>query len=133
MKQLPTTHPYIHKAFISGRFGVKRSARHWSSVGADMCREQTINRTQKGPGGVIGSTKRKMSVAKWEIVYHERLAISNSFREVTGMSHSRYELNNPEQLSSYSNLAKNEQTICTFMAYICDKENPFHVTDTTDS
>ena len=49
------------------------------------------------------------------------------------MSHSSYELNDPEQLSYYSNLAKNEQTICTFMAYICDKENPFHVTDTTDS
>ena len=85
---------------MSGRFGVKRSARLWSSVGADMCLEQTINRSQKGPGCVIGSTKRKLSVAKWEIVCHERLAISNLFHEVTGVSDGSYELSGHEQLSA---------------------------------
>ena len=32
-----------------------------------MCLEQTINRSQKSPGGIIGSTKKKKFVAQWEI------------------------------------------------------------------
>ena len=46
------------------------------AVGLDMSVEQTINRSMKGSGGIIGSTRKKSSVAKWEIVYQEMLAVS---------------------------------------------------------
>ena len=45
--------------------------------------EQTINRSQKSAGGIIGITKRKQFVAQWEIIYHEMLAVVNLQDEVS--------------------------------------------------
>ena len=51
MKKLPQTAPVIGV--------VKRSSIPFSAVAADMCLEQTINRSSKTSGGIIGNTKRK--------------------------------------------------------------------------
>lgn len=57
-----------------------------------MALEQTINRAQKNVSGIIGSSKKKQYVAKWEIVYHEMLAITNLHRELAGLGTTSYEL-----------------------------------------
>ena len=44
---------------------VKRSPGLFRAVGADMCLEQTINRSQKRMAGIIGSTRRKQFVAQF--------------------------------------------------------------------
>ena len=59
---------------------------------ADMCLEQTINRSQKSTGGVIGETRRKSFVTEWEIIYHEILSVSNLYREITYTRTQDYEL-----------------------------------------
>ena len=46
--------------------------------------EQTIQRSKKGPGGVIGQTKQEAFVTEWELAYHEVLSISKCHKEITG-------------------------------------------------
>jgi len=45
MKKLPETAAVIHNNFVAGRFVVKCSSTPFSVVAADMCLEQTINRS----------------------------------------------------------------------------------------
>ena len=49
-----------------------------------MALEQTINRAQKGPGGIIGNAKKEKFVARWQLVYHELLSLTNLHREISG-------------------------------------------------
>jgi hypothetical protein len=97
MKKLPDTAPLIHDNFMAGRFVVKRSSTPFSAVAADMCLEQTINRSSKTSGGIIGNTKRKEYVTRWNIIHHELMAVNETFRDVTGV-----QLNNTELTVNHS-------------------------------
>ena len=85
MHKLPDTAPDVYRAFMAGKFVVKRTHGKFNAVGADMALEQTINRSQKSASGIICNTRKKKFVAMWEIIYHEMLAISNLFRELCGV------------------------------------------------
>ena len=86
MRQLAQVAPLANQNFMAGKFVVKRTEDKFSAVGADMCLEQTINRSQKNIGRAIGNTKRKQFVGKWEIVYHEMMEILNFQRQISGHS-----------------------------------------------
>ena len=45
--------------------------------------EQTIQRSKKCAGGIIDQTRQIAFISEWELVYHEILAISNCFSEIT--------------------------------------------------
>ena len=45
--------------------------------------EQTINRSQNNTGGIIAETKTDSYVSERELVYHEILAISNCYSDLT--------------------------------------------------
>ena len=83
MLRIPTDHPTIYEMFIKGYFAIKGSHRKFSGVSPDMKLEQTIQRAQKSSSGIIGQTRRISNVSEWEVVYHEILAISNTFRRLT--------------------------------------------------
>ena len=59
MRKLAQDTPSVFENFKAGKFVVKQTEGQFTAVGADMCLEQTINRSQKSAGGIIGSTKRK--------------------------------------------------------------------------
>ena len=84
MRKLPEDAPTVYENVKAGNFAVKRTQGKCNSVGGDMCLEQTINRSQKIAGVIIGSTKRKQFVAQWEIIHHEMLAVVNLQCEVSG-------------------------------------------------
>jgi hypothetical protein len=65
--------------FMAGKFVVKRQGGPFSDVAADMALEQTINKSSKSSGGIIGSTKKKVFVGQWNLTYHELLAVGNAF------------------------------------------------------
>ena len=58
MMKLESTAPHVYEQFMAGKFVVKQSPGTFKSVGADMCLEQTINRSQKSSAGIIVSTKQ---------------------------------------------------------------------------
>ena len=64
MRKLAQDAPSVFENFKAGKFMVKRTEGQFTAVGADICLEQTINRSQKSAGGIIGSAKRKQFVAQ---------------------------------------------------------------------
>ena len=68
---------------MKGYFAINESHRKFSDESPDMKLEQTIQRAQKSSSGIIGQTRRISYVSEWEVVYHEILAISNTFRRPT--------------------------------------------------
>lgn len=113
----------VYKSFLAGKFVVKRTHVPFSAVGADMCLEQTINRSQKSAGGIIGSTKKKQFVAQWEIIYHEMLAVINLQRQVSGVVTPSTELivNHEFNLSA---TRSSEVLIQDMIEYVKEHDNP---------
>jgi len=86
---------------------------------------------QKSVSGIIGSSKKKQYVAKWEIVYHEMLAITNLHRELAGLGTTSYELD-VNRAFSMAATEFEEANIRSILDVIERNENPF-TTPTTDS
>lgn len=128
MRKLSEDAPEIYENFKAGKFVVKRTEGRFNSVGADMCLEQTINRSQKSASGIICSTKTKQFVAQWEMIYHEMLAVVNVQREISGISTPsrellvNHEFNVPATQTS-------ESLVEEMIQYIKHHENPVITTD----
>lgn len=131
MRKLPSTAPEIHQRLMQGSFVVKRTAGRFKAVGVDMSLEQTINRSQKNTAGIIGSTRKKNFVAKWEMVYHEMLAISNLHRHLTGINSKAYELSVNHEFSK-PQTASEEKLIQAIITFIESNENPFLASNSED-
>ena len=80
--KLPQDHPEIYEKFMQGHFFVKQNNKEFNAVVPDMKLEQTIQRSKKSVKGIIGQTRQVAYISLWETVYHEILAISNSFRQL---------------------------------------------------
>lgn len=124
MRRLPKTAPEVHEMFMKGKHVVKRYDHTFSDVAADMALEQTINRPQKSSSGIVGRTKQKQFVAEWEITHHERLMISNLFREVTGSIAFVEGLNIHHEFSKKQTQSLDAKVTSMFK-YILQKGNPF--------
>ena len=123
MRKLPDTAPESHTELLAGKFVVKRNPVSFSAVGADMCLEQTINRSQKSSSGIIGSTHKKLYVAEWELIHHEMLAVSNLSKELSGQRHT-YELAFHHEFTA-SETQKTELNVQAIMSTITAHGNPF--------
>ena len=66
-------HPKLFEAFNQGDFVVNHTSRRGSSVLVDQALEKAYNKPAKGPGGVIGLTRKKESVAKWNLIKHNKM------------------------------------------------------------
>ena len=71
-KNLPRSFPTLHEAFQRGDFVVHHTKRNGSAVLIDQALEKAYNKPAKGPGGIIGYTRKKESVAKWNLIQHEK-------------------------------------------------------------
>ena len=124
MKRLPATAPDIHESFCEGKFVVKHTIGKFKAVGADMALEQTINRSQKSQSGIIGMTRKKAFVTKWQLIYHEMLEISNLHREVSGFK-TEDEIDLNHNVSDHETQA-GEKNVQLLIDFILRHENPFH-------
>ena len=128
MRKLVDTAPDIFESFMAGKFVIKRTQGFFKAVGADMCLEQTINRSQKSSGGIIGSTRKKEFVTEWEIIYHEMLAVSNLYRCITGVKANYSELTVNHEFRQ-SETDSTEDKLSQMISFIQSCENPFHASD----
>ena len=60
---LQNNFPRLHASFLQGDFVVHHTVRRDSAVPMDQALEMAYNKPAKGPGGVIGFTRQKESVA----------------------------------------------------------------------
>lgn len=85
MLALEQNHPSVHQAVDSGDFVVQRSS--WNGFGqvaVDQTIEQTINCDTKSKGGIIGFSLNKAAVQRWVLTSHERAAVTQACREMSG-------------------------------------------------
>ena len=130
MMLIETAAPDVHQKFMQGEFVVKRTPGLFKAIGPDLCLEQTINRSQKSSGGIIGRSKQKEYVTQWELIYHEMLAVSNMYRELSGVQlcHSELALSHEFTISEITNT---ELHIGDMITYILKHENPAVVSSLT--
>ena len=126
MRKLPEYAPSVYENFQAGKFVVKWTEGRFNSVGADMCLEQTINRSQKSIVGIIGSTKRKQFVAQWEIIHHEMLSVVNVQRKISGVVTPSTELLMNHEFNVPATRTS-EALIHDMIEYIKQHENPVTV------
>ena len=56
--------PDVYANFQEGKFSVKHIPGNFKAVAADMCFQQTINRSQKSTSSIIGNTLKKTFVVQ---------------------------------------------------------------------
>ena len=67
-----TKYPELSKHFIDGGFVGSQTSRCGSSLPFDQFLEKAYNKPPKVSGGIIGMTRRKENVTKWELNKHEK-------------------------------------------------------------
>ena len=100
-QKLRDKHPEIYQEFQSGNFSVKRTAGSFNMLPPDQVIEQTINKEQKGSGGIIGISTSVGAVQRWILSSHITAAISTDFKECLGLIKSK---NVPKDLGKRSRL-----------------------------
>ena len=90
--------------------------------------EQTINRSQKSSGGIVGQTKTDSYVSEWELVYHKILAISDCYSNLT-KSNTRRGPDIHHELSDNIGKQISDHTLST-VEFILARGNPYQITAT---
>ena len=60
----------MHSEFVWGNFSVRRSNGKFNKIPSDQCIEQTINREQKGHGGIKGYSTSVGTIQRWVLTSH---------------------------------------------------------------
>ena len=84
--QLESTHPSIYQKFQNGEFSTNRTPGNFNLLPPDQVIEQTINKEQKGPGGIIGFSTSEGSLQRWVLSSHVYATISSDFKESIGFN-----------------------------------------------
>ena len=71
---------------MEGYFCVQQSTRASRTVPMDQALEQPCNKTTKGKGGVIGITTQKATIAKWNLIKHEKMQYIKVLYDFCGLS-----------------------------------------------
>ena len=123
MKNLPNTHPEAHQKFLQGEFSIRRSSvRGFSQTAVDQTVEQTVNKSTKTKGGIIGLSLRKGAVQRWLITSHERASFSLKLKEMIGLNTNEDDIH--KELRA-PRLAKDENDVERVMSVIKGWVNPF--------
>ena len=85
-KVLHETHPLMYDAFKSSAFSTRRTAGKFNMLPPDQVIEQTINKEQKGSGGLIGCSTNTGTVQIWVLSSHSVAEMSMDLMEATGQN-----------------------------------------------
>ena len=122
------TAPY----FCRGGFAVKHNPGKFKAIGMEQTLEQTINRSSKSQGGIIGSTRKKASVAQWQLIHHKMLAVHNLQCSLSGVRQDGCELDVSHEFTKQET-ANAEEKMSKMITNILTRENPMHVDALTQS
>ena len=112
---------------MEGKFVVKSKDGTFNAVSPDMKLEQTIQRSKKSPGGIIGQTRQDSYISEWELVYHEILAISNNYHDLTSAELSFRETDLHHELGGNVNKMLHS-CVQKAVSFIDTRGNPFELT-----
>ena len=111
-----TEFPLLHKAFHSGDFVVHHTHRRGNGTPIDQALEQDYNKPAKGFGGVVGYTKRKEAVARWNLIKHEKTKYTYFMEDLCGIiDDSEYSLHHEFSKSSTAAVEESVMVVCKYL------------------
>lgn len=122
MIMLEKNYPEVYEQFLKGRFTVKQSTTPYTSVATDQALEQLINRPSKGTGGIIGITKKKESVAVWNLTFHELLTVTSYLNKIIFINDYNEELLIHHEYS-LSTTENSELAVDSILTFFKNKKN----------
>jgi len=85
LTNLPDTHPGVQEFLEDNGFTVSRSSAPACQNPVDITIEQTINRSAKTAGGVIGFSRNAAAYTRWCVTRHKRASFAQVTMELADM------------------------------------------------
>ena len=122
---LVTKHPILHQSFCEGNFVVHHTAQKYSCVPMDQALEKEYNKKAKDVGGIIGMACREESVAKWNLIKHEKGAFTNFIDKVVGYNQvDEYSLHHEFSRTTTLNDHRDVELMVEYVTKNCDIPKP---------
>ena len=125
-QNLQSSHPGIYEEFLNGHFAVKRTPGKFNMLPSERVIEQTINKEQKGAGGIIGISTSSGAVQRWIFSSHTIAEILANFKHSLGMNQL---VSKPKDLSK-SRIILDETAVQICYNVIKCWGNPFEKSET---
>ena len=130
MIQLPETHPEAQMMLENGDFGVQRTTEHgFAQLPIDQTIEQTLNRSTKTKGGIVGFSLKKNAVQRWLLTAHSRALFVDKCRVMTG----KKEDNRLHKETGKSRIKHDEEDVRRVMEVVSNWTNPFEPSEELSS
>ena len=127
MMSLEESHPEAHTMLANGDFGVQRTTHQgFSQVPVDQTIEQTLNRSTKTKGGIVGFSLKKSAVQRWMLTAHSREAFIDSCRRMTDSYQGRSQYHKE---NGSSRIKRDEDDVTKITEVIEGWRNPFEASD----
>lgn len=124
MMDLPVTHPEAQMMLENGDFGVQRTTAHgFSQLPVDQTIEQTVNRSTKTKGGIVGFSLRKNAVQRWLLTAHSRAAFVDKCRMMT--ANTKQAENRLHKETGSTRIKRDEEDVKKVMEVVGNWNNPF--------
>ena len=120
-KNLQRDFPTIFREFRNGHFSVKRSKGNFNGLPPDQVIEQTINKDQKGAGGIIGFSTSPGTVQRWVLSSHVIAGVKAKFKTKLGLDVDK----NTQKDLSIKRIIHDEESVISCYELIRSWNNPF--------
>ena len=124
-QKLGDTHPEMREIYLSGKFSVKRSSGRFNRLPSDQIIEQTINKEQKGKGGIIGSSTSEGTVQRWILTSH---VVANLMADLKSSIGIQNDQKPPKDLGN-ARIEHDEKMVRKCVSLIEEWSNPFQRTE----
>ena len=125
MMKLPETHLEAQVMLENGDFGVQRTTLHgFSQVPVDQTIEQTLNRSTKTKGGIVGFSLKKSAVQRWLLTAHSRATFVDKCRLMT--VDTKQTENRLHKETASARVRLDEEDVRKVMEVVSNWNNPFN-------
>lgn len=126
MQMLEQTHPDLHEKLQSGHFSVQMSTSNtFGKIPEDQTIEETVNRSSKIPGGIIGKSTNVQAVNRWITTAADRAMIADNVKELAGMK--AKDANWTHKEASPARIKRDEKDVKNVMEVVSNMQNPYQV------
>ncbi len=127
MRVLKQTFPLIYDKLMSGHFGVQLSkSSRFAKIPEDQSIEETINKSSKIPGGIVGKSRNPAAVSQWIDTTADRSQITENVRKMAGLVSTGPE---GHKEGGASRVTKDEQAVRDVISVVKNMRNPFLPSD----
>ena len=115
----------MYQSLLNGDFVVGHSFRKDSAVSLDQALEKFGSKPAKSSAGIIGFTRRKETVCKWNLIKHEKAKYRDFMSTVCQMDeHDEYSLH--YEFSDWITKA-DKHSVAVLMKNLLKRGNPFNL------